>query len=326
MSAPDPAPLSEQPYVGFPPGSGFVQLPRRPHRAARAGIALYEGVLPRQRLAIVVGRGILGARLTGLLPDGRRQEIDWAWWQRLVDEVVTPVTGPIGHAAFRVPANPRHSALLMTRTGRPVAFAKILGVERTGRSRQALQLLDATASTVVRAPAPLASGTLQGVPYEVMEPLPEGAHRPPPFDLQHLRRVIDEFRARLEGLPRPVGTPERHVAVHSDLTPRNLRVAKDGTWWVYDLDRVQFGPALADELRYLCASFAYRRRPRLERDVAEIVRLLRQRGTDEDILEAVEWPGRMARTYLAVEDDMHAAIGDVARRAIAAASPASGAQ
>lgn len=306
--------LAERAYVAFPPRSGFLVLPRRPLRAARAGLALYEAVLPRQRLALSAGHTILGTPLVDLLPAGHRDAVDWDWWERLVGEVVVPHVGPVRHIALRVPANPRHSALMMSAEGRPVAFAKILGAETSTLSGQVWDLLGGAARDGFRVPALIATGSLDGVPYQITEPLPEGKHRPPPLDPARLRRIIRGFRAGLGPLPRPVGTPASYVPVHNDLTPRNLRVARDGTWWLFDLDRVRFGPPLVDELRFWCAWFGYRARPRVERDAERILELLRQQGSDADVIEAVGWSGRPSHTYRSIEDGLRVTVGQLATR------------
>lgn len=299
-------------HVAFPPGSGFVMLPRAPRRAARAGLALYETVETQQRIAALAGRVLTTAGLARLLPALDRPEVDTGWWEAFIKEVAQPLIGPVGSVAFRVPGNPRVSALMMDHDGRPQGFAKLLNSPAPDRMAALSALLSSAPTSAFYSPRTLAEGERDGWHYRLLEPLPEGAHRAPPFAPQKISAVADEFHDRAGGLPRPAGKPSHYVLCHADLTPRNLRVAADGQWWLFDWDNARWGPRLSDELRYWCAWFAYRRRPDVERDAARVHGLLRRRGSEEEIQEAVHWPDRVEQTFRPIETPMLMAVGRVA--------------
>lgn len=296
-------------HVGFPPGSSFVLLPRRPARAARAGLALYEAVEPHQRVAATIGNVLTRAGLAGVLPARERTEVDRRWWTSFVEQIVEPLVGPVTSCAFRVPGNPRVSALALDSNGKPLAFAKLLNTMAPQLPAHVSELLSAADTTSFRVPLTLAEGAFEGWLYRVLEPLPEGLHHPPGYDPQRVARIVDEFHERLDGIARPAGTSPSSVLCHADLTPRNLRVASDGSWWLFDWDNVRWGPKLSDELRYWCAWFAYRRKPDVARDAAKIRQLLLSRGSAQDLAEAVAWPGRVAQTYRDVETALLRAVG-----------------
>jgi Ser/Thr protein kinase RdoA (MazF antagonist) len=215
----------------------------------------------------------------------------------------------VASVAFRVPGNPRVSLLAMDAAGRPIAFAKLLNAPQPHVAAAASALLSRAPTRSFGIPLALDEGEFSGRLYRVLRPLPEGPHRPPPLDPARLADVVDEFHERLSELERPPGTPAGHVACHADLTPRNLRVASDGGWWLFDWDNVRFGPRLADELRYWCAWHAYRPKPSVERDSAAVLSLLRRRGSDSEIAEAVAWPEQVRQTYREIEPRLHAAVG-----------------
>lgn len=297
--------------MGFPPGSSFVLLPKKPARAARAGLALYEAVEPRQRFAAWVGNTLTTAGLAGLLPTRTRSEVDGRWWESFMREVVEPLVGPVASCAFRVPGNPRVSALALDSAGQPLAFAKLLNTAAPQLPAMVSETLSSTQTQSFRVPAMMAEGTFEGWIYRLLEPLPEGPTRPPGFDPQRLGEIVDEFHGVLADLPRPAGAAWSDVLCHADLTPRNLRVASDGNWWLFDWDNVRWGPRLSDELRYWCAWFAYRRKPDVERDAARIARLLLARGPAAEVREAVAWPDRVVQTYRDVELELLAAVGEM---------------
>jgi hypothetical protein len=306
--------LSGAGYVAFPPGSRFLMLPRGPRRAAWSGLALYEAVEPQQRIALLAGSAAARAGLITVFPSSDRPEVDWDWWESLVQEVVQPLVGPVERAAFRVPGNPRVAALLMDRVGHAVGFAKIVDGPRSRLATAASDRLGGADLSAFRVPAMLMEGQHRGVRYRVLEPLPEGPHLPPPHDPDRLWATVDEFQAALAPVPGPPGTPPHHVPCHADLTPRNLRRASDGAWWLFDWDNIRFGPRLADELRFWAAAFAYRRRVDVVRAAGRILELLRRRGSDSEILEAVEWPDQVRQTYRDIEPELHAAVGMLASR------------
>lgn len=300
-------------HVGFPPGSSFVLLPRRPARAARAGLALYEAVEPRQHFAARVGDTLSRAGLAGLLPTRDRSEVDGRWWEAFIATVVEPLVGPVASCAFRVPGNPRVSALALDAAGMPLAFAKLLNTVAPQLPAEVSEILSSADTQSFRAPRTLAEGSFDGWIYRVLEPLPEGLHHAPGYDPNRVARIVDEFHKRLDGVGRPVGVPPSYVLCHADLTPRNLRVASDGSWWLFDWDNVRWGPKLSDELRYWCAWFAYRRKPDVARDAGNVLRLLLARGSAQDVREAVAWPDRVAQTYRAIEGAMLRTVGEMAQ-------------
>lgn len=295
-------------HVAFPPRSRFIMLPRRPRRAAHAGLALYEAVEPQQRIALEVGRVAARLGLAPLLPGNDRSEVDRAWWAAFVSTVVEPTVGAVSHLAFRVPGNPRVSALAMDARGRPLAFAKLLNSVEPELPAAANAVLSAEPTASFRVPAVLDEGRFERWRYRLLRPLPEGPHRPPPRAPQRLWALVDELHDRLDVLSRPATVPAHHVVCHADLTPRNVRVATDGSWWLFDWDNLRWGPRLADELRYWSAWFAYRARPNVERDAARVLALLRQRGSDHEIREAVDWPDQVRQTYRRIEPELHAAV------------------
>lgn len=300
-------------HVGFPPRSRFVLLPPRPRRAARAGLALYEAVEPQQRAALAVGSILARSGLVGLLPTATRAEVDPGWWGSFVADVAEPLVGAVEHLAFRVPGNPRVSAILMDGAGKPLAFTKIVDHPQPALAATAGRQLAAGELVAFRVPATLAEDVHAGVRYRLLEPLPEGPHLPPPHDPQRLWAVVDELRDRLATLPRPPGTPDHYVPCHADFTPRNLRLAGDGSWWLFDWDNLRFGPPLTDELRYWSAAVSYRRRVDVARDARRVLELLRARGSDAEIVEAVRWPDQVRQTYRAVEPRLHEAVGTLAQ-------------
>lgn len=295
-------------HVAFPPKSRYLMLPRDPARAARAGLALYEAVEPQQRLAVGVARLLAATGLIGRLPRNDRAEVDWPWWSSFVREIVEPITGPVARVAFRVPGNPRVSMLAMGADGAPVAFAKLLNAPQPEFAAAAGTALMGSPTTHFRVPHTLAEGVFDGRLYRVTQPLPEGPHRSPPMDAARIAAIVDEFHARLAALPAPEGLPADHVVCHADLTPRNLRVTADGGWWLFDWDNVRWGPRLADELRYWSAWMAYRGRCDVDRDAPRVLALLRRRGTEAQIAEAVHWPEQLRQTYRPVEHELHAAV------------------
>jgi hypothetical protein len=285
-------PLRARRYVSFPPHSGFLLLPAMPPRAARAGLALYDTIRPRQRFMLSAGSALASTGLIRLLPTNAREDIDWSWWEELVAEVAQPLVGPIGHVALRVPPAPfSPCALLLQPDGRPLAFAKGDAPALEEPEASVCDLLDSSAPRSFRVPRILAAGELGGVRYRVLQPLPEGPHRNPPFDPPRLWRIIDELREVLSPLPRPADVPAAHVPCHGDLHVRNLRVASDGGWWLFDWERFRWAPRLADELRYWSSEFGGRARRRPRDEGRQVLELLRQRGDDGDVLAAVRWPG-----------------------------------
>ena len=287
-------------HVAFPPRSGFLALPPRPRRAVRASLALYEAVGRRQRLVLATAAALARAGLAPVLPHSSLPQVDRAWWRALVHDRVEPLTGPVAHLAFRIPGNPRVSALLMDAQGRPLAFVKVLSEPDSHLVRASGRLLTEVPTRSFRVPAVLDEGQLEGTAYRLQRPLPEGRHRAPPHAPVLLWEVVDE----LHGVLSPFFGPDE-VVCHGDLTPRNLRVASDGAWWLFDWDLVRPGPRLADELRYWCAEAVYSWRGDLPTRAARVLRLLLARGDGEEVRRAVSWRGRVLKTYRPQEQALH---------------------
>jgi hypothetical protein len=306
-------PLRSRRYLRFPPGSGFLLLPAAPSRATSAGLALYDTVAPRQRVMLRGGTALARLHLQRALPTNTRDDVDWAWWESLAASVVGPLAGPVGHLALRVPPAPfSPCALLLDASGRPLAFAKAHTAPPEGDEAVVIDRLAAATPSAFRTPAMLATGHHEGVPYRVLEPLPEGPHHDPPYDPPQLWRIIDEYRDLLSDVARPPDADPGHVPCHGDLHVRNLRRGSDGQLWLFDWERFRWAPRLADELRYWSSQFGGRLRGRPDTHARTILSLLRQRGDDEEIRAAVRWPDYQPKR------DVQRAIYRAVERALAA--------
>jgi hypothetical protein len=300
---------------GFPPGRAFLLIPRRPRRAAISSLALYEAVEPRQRAVLAGARMGIGIGLGRLLrpPDGPPQSLDPNWWESFCHVVAAPVVGRVGLCSFRIPPNGRTAALLMDDAGRPIGFAKQLTrppPELVSRITRAMARPDLPFAT----PTTLAEGSFEGSLFRLSTPLPEGPHRRPPHRPDRVAEIVDAWQAAVREIPRPDGATGDAVVCHGDFTPRNLRVASDGRWWLIDWDSARWGPPLADELHYWCAEYGWRFRPRPRRHARRVLRLLRRRGSDRQIMEAALWPDAPPRVYRASEHRLRAEVARLARR------------
>jgi thymidylate kinase len=304
-SRPAVGPLQDRRYLAFPPHTGFLALPRASRVAALAGMALYEPVDLPQRVATAGTALLLRVRLDRVLPDHPGTGIDWTWWDSWFDHVGRPLLGETVHVTIRSWGEGRRACALFTDArGRPRAFVKRYAEGLSPLSRDVRERLDARLGRHVRTPRTLRSGAWEDCDYDVFEAMPPGRHRRPPAQPQRVHLAIDEIRAALADLPRPAEAAEHHVVCHTGFTPRNLRVTRDGDWWVVDWDNVRWGPRLVYELRYWAAEHAYRWRPHPEREAPEVLRTLRTRGTDAEILEAIRWPGHVG-TYRSVEGSIY---------------------
>lgn len=280
-------------FIGFPPGKHYLTLPAGNRRVAVGGLTLYDATYLHQRFALWSGRALLrlGVERPFRLP--YRPPVP-AWWDRWIREIAEPRVGPVAQAAFRLPGTPdfaqRVTSLLFDARGEVLAFAKhLVRDEPSDFSVVAQERLMATPSDVFRIPRLLAHGRFENMAFYMHEPLPPGHHRQPGRDPGAIHAVIDDLQLRLAGLARPAGTPESHVPVHRDLVAINLRLAADGNLWLLDWDNVGWGPPLTDELSYWMGGIARRFGPTGPRRVEEVLGLLRSRGDETQIRQAVEW-------------------------------------
>jgi hypothetical protein len=309
-------------FLGFPRRTCHVLLPASPVRATAAGLVLYDNTRPHQRLVRRLGGALLALRLQRVLRLGRLPAplLDQEWWEEWCDRVAKPSVGSVGRAAFRFWED-RIAALLMTESGEPLAFAKVWRdppgpLLRPDPYMQpaVLRCLASDRPRTFRVAAFLAEGTLGGWVYQLFEPLPPGAHRPVAAEPRRLARILDEMRERLSALPRSAGIPSDHVVGHGDFTPRNVREAADGHVWVLDWEYAGWAPVLADELGFWTAQLAWRAWSRPERDGRRVLRLLRERGSEEQIDQALRWtaymtPEQRAIARVAARDRGLASIG-----------------
>lgn len=277
--------------LGFPPRTGYLVLPGGERRAAVAGLALYTPLFTRQAAAVTATRVVLrlgAGRLLRLrayvdLPD----EVVWRAWLR---DVVEPHVGPVGDQAWLPRSDDRACALLLDASGAPVAFVKLRTHDEADEAEPAvLRLLDRRGLSTFRTPRLITDATFLHRHARVLEPLPEGPHRRPPRDAARVADLVDELQDALQDLPKPEGVPAGWRPAHGDLSPRNVRVASDGHWWVYDWEYAGWNPRLADELRYWIADHAFRNRTHPTRDAERVLTLLLRRGTQQDVVDALHW-------------------------------------
>ena len=302
-------------YLGFPRRTHHVLLPDHPAAAARAGLALYDSTLLHQRLAVRIGHTLLALHLQrvfriGSLPPA----VETRWWIRWCKQVAVRTVGTVDCAAFRLWED-RIIALLMTHSGEPRGFVKVWrdppGPPRPLHYLQpdVLARLCCGRATAFRVPALLEEGTFDGCYYELVEPLPAGPHRPLPADPAELARIFDTMHERLSAIPRPRDVPAHFVVAHGDFTPRNVRRASDGHAWIVDWEYACWAPPLLDELHFWTAEFSRRIRPRPVRDGRRVLALLRTRGSDAEIAEALTRGEYMPPVQRAIADVVAREIG-----------------
>ena len=303
-------------YLGFPRRTHHVLLPARPVAAARAGLALYDSTLLHQRVAVTIGDTLLTLHLQrvyriGSLPPAL---LDTRWWTRWCKQVAVRTVGEVGCAAFRFWED-RIIALLMTDSGQPRGFVKVWrnppGPARPLHHLQShvVARLCCEPGKEFRVPALLDEGTLDGCFYELFDPLPTGPHAPLVPDPARLARIFDAMHERLSAIPRPAGIPSHFVIAHGDFTPRHVRRVSDGNVWIVDWEYACWAPPLLDELQFWTAEFARRVRPRPARDGRRVVGLLRARGTDAEIAEALGKGVYMPPVQRAIADVVAREIG-----------------
>jgi hypothetical protein len=237
--------------------------------------------------------------------------LDQAWWEAWLGTVAPGHVEEIAYVAFRVPPNGRVAALLLDPDGEPRAFAKVLSRPMTPLQRAVARLLTSPLAPV-QTPRLLGCGEFEGVPYQVLEPMPTGAHHALPLGSGIVPTIVDAFQERVMQMAMPADVDSSYTVCHGDFTPRNLRRARDGSNWLYDWDNLRWGPRLADELSYWCAEQAWQRCARLEKSAELVLRRLRSRGNDHEIAEAAEWPGAAKRTYRETEVHLRRAVGRLA--------------
>lgn len=278
----------------FPPGGSGLLLSPAPSRAVVNGLGLFDAHTPLRELAVSGARALARSRVTLLLRTPRSaRSVDGTFWDGWVADVAAPVTGPVGSAALARRTG-RDDVLLMDRRGVPLAFVK-MGTSPESRQRMEHELgillrIQDGRPTAFRVPRLLGRGGDGERTWHILEPLPDGPHTRPAEDPGQTAVVVDDLRRCLAGLPRSAETPARFVPGHGDLTHRNLRRASDGRLWLFDWEYARWMPRLADELRYWAAHFAHRLIPRPRVSARRILEILRSRGTDRDIREAVAWP------------------------------------
>jgi hypothetical protein len=278
----------------FPPGGSGLLLSPGPPSAVRNGLGLFDAHTPLRELAVSGARVLAGSPATLLFRSPRAaRSVDTAFWDRWVAEVAEPVTGPVGSAALARRTG-RDDVLLMDRRGVPLAFVKMAtspeARQRMERERGILLRLQDGRPAAFRVPRVVDRGGDGERTWHILEPLPDGPHTRPPEDEDQIAAIVDDLRRCLAGHPRPAETPAHFVPGHGDLTHRNLRRASDGRLWLFDWEYARWMPRLADELRYWAAHFAFGVIPRPRASARRILEILRGRGTDGDVREAVAWP------------------------------------
>lgn len=301
LTTPTPVPSTEtrnMPWdadaLVFPPWGRGLRLPSAPRRAISNGLGLFDAHNPWRSAAVSVTRSLVRAGAgRGWQWIGVRDRMDPEWWMAMCTSVAEPVVGPVGCAALARRSD-RFDVLLMDRDGIPIAFLKFGGsVGSEERARTELEVLEHLAGEPLRTfhvPQVLATGSFEGQAYRLFEPLPDGVHTRPVPDASRIASVVDEFRLRLAGLDRPSTVPAHYVPGHGDFTPRNLRLTPDEDLWLFDWEYCRWMPPLADELRYWTSHHAFRIAQRPQASARRIVGILRDRGTGDDIREAVAWP------------------------------------
>ena len=85
------------------------------------------------------------------------------------------------------------------------------------------------------------------------EPLPR-FHRPARWNPARIRRVAEDVSVALSGVLAPaVGIPPHWRPIHGDYVPWNLREDDRGQLWLLDWEDAQWGPPIADLVRYVVA-------------------------------------------------------------------------
>jgi hypothetical protein len=247
-------------FKTFPPRWSHIYVPTSSRSASLAALALYGPCRAAGRLAhwaawhavLLGGATLIPGRSQRWVPPVGPDE-----WRALEGRWRTHV-GPYDTiAVYEQPQATREGcALLPIRDGRAVAFIKLRTTGEDGLSREgrALTLVAGSSVDTFWTPEHIASGSSETVDWLAMSPLPRGRHRParqPP-----LPDLIADVQGALAGVPRPRDVPATWRPMHGDLTPWNLRVARDGRLLLIDWEDAGWGPPGADATYFWAAAAA----------------------------------------------------------------------
>jgi hypothetical protein len=248
-------------------GGGTVSrlfIPRRPRRAARHGLAVYNPQTPRARVVWRAARALAPAGALRVLPRGEAPPAS-------VREALAPYVPPGGTYAVARSIHPgRWTALVLCRAGEPSAFVKLASDERgAGELEREHTALDIVGETL---PAPLAAPhVLDHRPgLLVLAPIlwhyrREGVEVPP-----EVARALGRF-FRASATEGPTGLRGN---AHGDCAPWNL-LRTDGGWLLVDWEAYRDdAPAFYDLFHHAVQTYAAVGRPQL----AEVARGLDGRG------------------------------------------------
>jgi hypothetical protein len=290
---------------------GGTLLPAGPRRAVVNGLNLVDAHTPlRAALLEVVRRASF---IVPAVPLRRTLHADLAEW--LIDRIDNP--GEVIPGETRTLAVGRHESrvdlLLMARDGEPLGFLRLSDSAHVQRRMEheahVVRMLQRPQPATFRVPALRMQGCRGAWSWQFFEPLPDGPLRRPRIEPRRLAGVVDEYRDRIVDLARPLDTPLAHVPGHGDFTHRNLRVARDGTLWLIDWEYARWMPRLADELRFWAARYAFTLLQRPQHAARRIVEILRDRGSDAEIAEAVAWPEFNRPAEAAIRNAVAALLG-----------------
>jgi hypothetical protein len=294
---------------------GGTLLPTGPRRALVNGLNLIDAYTPLRAALLEVVRQ--ASFIVPAVPLRRTLHADLATW--LIDRIDNPAD-VIPHETRTLAAG-RHDSrvdlLLMARDGEPLGFLRLSDADHVQRRMEheahILHMLQQPQPATFRVPALRMEGSRGVWRWQLFEPLPDGPLQRPRIEPRRLASVVDEYRERIADLPQPANTPASHVPGHGDFTHRNLRVARDGTLWLIDWEYARWMPRLADELRFWAAWHAFTLLQRPQRAARRIVEILRDRGSDAEIAEAVAWPEFNRRAEAGIRNAVAALLGVPAR-------------
>ena len=178
-----------------------------------------------------------------------RPPCGWRTWPQLEAAVNPPSPG---RWAYFVPTwrDERFGAFPIERRGEVRRFVM---AGRTSAFHPA-----AASGGAFRVPRILAAAEAAGWQLREIEAMPP-LHRAPRLDRHRLAAVVESVRLTLAPeLARGHDVPAGWVPIHGDLTPWNLREARDGALWLVDWEAAGWGPPGADEMHYLVAEASLR--------------------------------------------------------------------